>query len=80
MNKIMQHKVEVLCDWLLRVEHEGIMQYFVLSANDKGMCVCVCVRACDCVCVCLYLCSNAILCTVVLTHEEQWCVCVCVCV
>ena len=27
--KELMHKVEVLCDWLLRVELEGIMQYFL---------------------------------------------------
>ena len=27
--KELMHKVEVLCDWLLKVVHEGIMQYFV---------------------------------------------------
>ena len=28
MNELM-HKVEVLRDWLQRVEHDGIMQYFL---------------------------------------------------
>ena len=37
------YKVEVLCDWLLRVEHEGIMQYFLKwfkHMKNKGMSVC----------------------------------------
>ena len=28
MNELM-HKVQVLCEWLLRVELEGIMEYFL---------------------------------------------------
>ena len=32
MNELM-HKVEVLCDWLLRVEHERIMQYFLFGSK-----------------------------------------------
>ena len=52
MNELM-HKVKyVLCDWLLRVEHEVIMQYFLCASNTRstmefGVCAFVIVwRAC----------------------------------
>ena len=32
MNELM-HKVEVLCNWLLRAEHEVIVQYFLSASN-----------------------------------------------
>ena len=49
MNELM-HKVEyVLCDWLLRVEHEVITQYFLCASNTRSTMECVCVSICDCV-------------------------------
>ena len=32
----------VLCDWLLRVEHEVIMEYFLCASNTRSTMECVC--------------------------------------
>ena len=66
MNELM-HKVEVLCNWLLRAEHEVIVQYFLRASHtvrtvrtvectcvfaSVRVCMHVCVlRVCACVCV-----------------------------
>lgn len=58
MNEIM-HEVEVVCDWLLRVEHLVIIcnasievLYFSHMKNSKCVCACVCA------CVYTYPCST----------------------
>ena len=55
MNELM-HKVEVLCNWLLRVEHEVIVQYFLRASITVRTVECTCVHACVCVCVCMRVC------------------------